>query len=101
MGAHQGGKGEDAREGKKAKDTHGESEAKGVGMGNEKQNRVPVKPDEMPKSKESQAAGVRMAAWPAINPIARRRRVIPGSIRCQGEAPDGCGSGMQSVAWPR
>jgi len=31
----------------------------------------------------------------------RRRKVRPGSMRCQGDAPDGCGKGITSTACPR
>ena len=42
-----------------------------------------------------------IAGWAATSCKACRRRVLPGSIRCQGEAPEGWGNGMQSVACPR
>jgi len=41
-----------------------------------------------------------MAGCLAISPIARRRSVAPGSVRCQGDAPDGCGSGTTSNSTP-
>src|SRR4051812_13312639 len=44
-----------------------------------------------------------MAGWRAIRRMALPRRPRPGGIRCQGEAPEGCGKGIRSKArrWSR
>ena len=47
----------------------------------------------------SVCAIARIAACSAISARALRSKVLPGSMRGHGEAPEGCGSGMASNAW--
>ena len=39
------------------------------------------------------------AEWTAIRRSALRNKLLPGSIRCQGDAPEGWGRGMRSNLW--
>src|SRR5262245_45962882 len=45
-------------------------------------------------------ASVTMDGWAAMSCRALRSRLLPGSWRGQGEAPEGCGNGMRSNSWP-
>lgn len=66
----------------------------------EKKAQLQLDKVELVPSRQATKAALK-AGWAAMSRSARRNKVLPGSTRCQGDAPEGCGSGIKSKRRPR